>query len=139
MTKHDICKNKEFYFDLSQMNANTELPCLCFQERSSESEYYKQTLQANCITLTIPIQILLCIPYKNDSQLISGLWRFREEVMSFLNTKIPQDINPHLTALHYHGASALESIMFKTGKNFNDDNDFMCSTIAIYYDMEYVL
>lgn len=139
MTNHDICKNKEFYFDLSQMNANTELPCLCFQERSSEAEYYKQTVQANCITLTIPIQILLCIPYKSNSQLISMLWKFREEIMIYLKNKIPQDINPHLTNLRYHGASALESIMWKTGNKYNDNSDFMCSTIAIYYNMEYTI
>lgn len=119
------------------MNANTELPCLCFQERTSEADVYRQSLQINCISLTVPIEILLCIPVKSPPQLISQLWDFREAIIKYIGEKIPSDINDNLIALHFVGASPLESIEYKTGNNYNDNSDFMCSTIAIFYNMEY--
>lgn len=115
------------------------MPCLCFQERSSEAEYYRQEVNPNCVTLTVPIHIIMCLSEKSPPELISQLWDFREEVIKYLSTKIFSDIHPNLINLEYMGASALESIEWRTGNKYNDNSDFMADSIAIKYNLEYTL
>ena len=137
LTEHEICKNKEFYFDLSQLTPNTEFPCICFQESSSEAEYWQQSVGAGCITLTVPIEILLCTSEKTPPELIAQLWDFREEVIKFLNNQIVSDIHPSIESLKYRGASALESIEWQVILEYNDNKEIMINNIAIKYLLSY--
>ena len=139
LTENAICKNKEFYFDLSQITPTTELPCICFQEASSEAEYWQQSVNMGCIDLVVPIEILLCTSEKTPPELISQLWDFREEVIKHLANITPADVHSHLTDLKYQGASALESIEWRVLTEYNDNKEVMMNIIAIKYLMSYNL
>lgn len=138
LTQLPICRNKNFYFDLSQVNANTELPCLVFQEFDSDPDYYKQENSMGCITLTLPIQIILCIPFKDTSKLIADLWNFREAITIKLSNVMFKDIHPNLVNMKYVGSSALKSIEF-VAFDYNDQEQFMCSSIAVKFLLTYDL
>lgn len=138
LTQLPICRNKNFYFDLSQVNANTELPCLVFQEFDSDPDYYKQENSMGCVTLTLPIQIILCIPFKDSSKLIADLWNFREAITKKLSNVMFKDIHPNLVQMKYVGSSALKSIEF-VAFDYNDQEQFMCSSIAVKFLLTYDL
>ena len=138
LTQLPICRNKNFYFDLSQVNANTELPCLVFQEFDSDPDYYKQENSMGCVTLTLPIQIILCIPFKDTSKLIADLWNFREAITKKLSNVMFSDIHPNLVQMKYVGSSALKSIEF-VAFDYNDQEQFMCSSIAVKFLLTYDL
>lgn len=138
LTQLPICRNKNFYFDLSQVNANTELPCLVFQEFDSDPDYYKQENSMGCITLTLPIQIILCIPFKDTSNLIADLWNFREAITRKFSDVMFRDIHPNLVQMKYVGSSALKSIEF-VAFDYNDQEQFMCSSIAVKFLLTYDL
>lgn len=138
LTSLPVCKNKNFYYDLSQINANTELPCITFQEFDSDPDYYKQEMGMGCTTLTLPIQIILCIPEKDTSKLISYLWDFREELTKKFSRMMFRDIHPNLANMEYVGSSALKSIEFIAFK-FNDNKEFSCSSIAVKFLLTYDL
>ena len=138
LTQLPICRNKNFYFDLSQINANTELPCICFQEFDSDPDYYQQQNNMGCTTLTIPVQIILCIPFKDTSKLISDLWNFREILTKRFGNMMFKDVHPNLVEMKYVGSSALASIEF-LAFDYNDNEKFMCSTIAVKFLLKYDL
>jgi len=138
LTQLPICRNKNFYYDLSQVNANTELPCLVFQEFDSDPDYYKQENSMGCVTLTLPIQIILCIPFKDTSKLIADLWNFREAITIKFSNVMFRDIHPNLVEMKYVGSSALKSIEF-TAFDYNDNEVFMCSSIAVKFLLTYDL
>lgn len=138
LTQLPICRNKNFYFDLSQVNANTELPCLVFQEFDSDPDYYKQENSMGCVTLTLPIQIILCIPFKDSSKLIADLWNFREAITMKFSNVMFKDIHPNLVQMKYVGSSALKSIEF-VAFDYNDQEQFMCSSIAVKFLLTYDL
>ena len=138
LTQLPICRNKNFYFDLSQVNANTELPCIVFQEFDSDPDYYKQENSMGCTTLTLPIQIILCIPFKDTSKLIADLWNFREVLTKKFGNVMFKDIHPNLVNMEYVGSSALKSIEF-VAFDYNDQEQFMCSSIAVKFLLTYDL
>lgn len=138
LTQLPVCRNKNFYFDLSQVNANTELPCLVFQEFDSDPDYYRQENSMGCVTLTLPIQIILCIPFKDTSKLIADLWNFREAITTKFSNVMFKDIHPNLVNMKYVGSSALKSIEF-VAFDYNDQEQFMCSSIAVKFLLTYDL
>lgn len=138
LTQLPVCKNKNFYFDLSQVNANTELPCIVFQEFDSDPDYYKQENAMGCTTLTLPIQIILCIPIKDTSKLIADLWNFREILTKKFGNTMFCDIHPNLVEMKYVGSSALKSIEFRAF-DYNDNEVFMCSSIAVKFLLKYTI
>lgn len=92
-----------------------------------------------CIDLAVPIEILLCTPEKTPPELISQLWKFREEVIKHLADITPQSIHPNLNDLDYQGASALESIEWKVLTEYNDNKEVMVNIIAVKYLLKYSL
>lgn len=139
LTRSAFFKNKEFYLDLSLVTPNTELPCICFQEASSEAEMWKQSINMGCITLSIPIEILVCTDVQTPPEVISQLWDYREEIVKHLATVIPSNIHPNLEDLEYKGAGALEKIEIRALTEYNDNKEVMMNIMAVRYLLSYNL
>jgi len=100
---------------------------------------WKQSVNMGCITLAVPIEILLCTSEHTPPELISQLWNFREEIIRHLADAIPTDIHANLEDLSYRGASALESIEWRVLTEYNDNKEVMMNIIAVKYLMTYNL
>ena len=109
--------NLHYYFDMYTINANTELPCICFDVKYGDDQSDTQ----------------------DTDILIEELWDFEESILKTLNVQRSwQDLHPKLQNLKFVGAMPITSV-YKQAFREDYEDEFFANVITIRYEMEYVL
>jgi len=131
----------EYYFDPYTINANTELPCICFLVNYGDdnSEQKGMTLNYDCRSYFREFEIRLYTYTSDTDILIEELWDFEEKLMLSLNVlRSWQDIHPKLQNVKFVGAMPIVSV-YKQAFREDYEDEFFANVIRVKYEMEYVL
>lgn len=134
---HDL----HYYFDPYTINANTELPCICFDVKYGDdnSEQKNRVISMDCRSYFRNFDIKLYTVTKDTDILIGELWDFEESVLKCLNVQRSwQDIHPKLQNLKFVGAMPIVSV-YKQAFRDDYEDEWVANVISIRYEMEYVL
>ena len=134
-------KGLQYYFDPYTINANTELPLICFDVKYGDdnSEQRGQVLLGECRSYYRNFDIKLYTYTQDTDVLIEELWDFEESVLKSLNiTRSWQDLHPKLQNLKFVGAMPIVSV-YKQAFRDDYEDEFFANVITIRYEMEYVL
>ena len=134
-------KGLQYYFDPYTINANTELPLICFDVKYGDdnSEQRGQVILGECRSYYRNFDIKLYTYTQDTDVLIEELWDFEESVLKSLNiTRSWQDLHPKLQNLKFVGAMPIVSV-YKQAFRDDYEDEFFANVITIRYEMEYVL
>lgn len=134
---HDL----QYYFDPYTINANNELPFICFDVKygDDQSEQRNTVLNYDCRSYFRNFDIKLYTYTQDTDILIDELWDFEESVLKTLNVQRSwQDIHPKLQNLKFVGAMPIVSV-YKQSFREDYEDEFFANVITIRYEMEYVL
>lgn len=134
-------KGLQYYFDPYTINANTELPLICFDVKYGDdnSEQRGQLILGECRSYYRNFDIKLYTYTQDTDVLIEELWDFEESVLKSLNiTRSWQDLHPKLQNLKFVGAMPIVSV-YKQAFRDDYEDEFFANVITIRYEMEYVL
>jgi len=134
-------KGLQYYFDPYTINANNELPLICFDVKYGDdnSEQRGQVLLGECRSYYRNFDIKLYTYTQDTDVLIEELWDFEESVLKSLNiTRSWQDLHPKLQNLKFVGAMPIVSV-YKQAFRDDYEDEFFANVITIRYEMEYVL
>lgn len=134
-------KGLEFYFDPYTINANTELPCICFSVNYGDdnSEIKGQVISYDCRSYYREFEIRLYTYTSDTDVLIEELWDFEETIMKSLNVlRSWQDIHPKLQNIKFVGAMPIVTV-YKQAFREDYEDEFFANVIRVKYEMEYVL
>ena len=134
-------KGLDYYFDIYTINANTELPCICFDVKYGDdnSEIKGKVISIDCRSYYREVEIRLYTITKDTDILIEELWDFEESVLKALNVQRSwQDIHPKLQNLKFVGAMPIISV-YKQAFRDDYEDEWVANVIRIKYEMEYIL
>jgi len=134
-------KGLQYYFDPYTINANNELPLICFDVKygDDQSEQRNTVLNYDCRSYFRNFDIKLYTYTQDTDILIEELWDFEESVLKTLNVQRSwQDIHPKLQNLKFVGAMPIVSV-YKQSFREDYEDEFFANVITIRYEMEYVL
>lgn len=137
LEKSDEYFNKQFYFDLSQINPNTTMPCMCFQVETTSEDYEQAGLNPDCRTLTKQVSILSCIDIIESSKAIKELWDYEELLIKSIRKVLPCEIHEDLMSINYVSSTPLDSLWIHTTDK-NEDECF-CNSLTVTFDLEYAI
>jgi len=129
--------DKKFYFDLSQVSANTELPCFCWNSTKTEENQADKGLNPECRSLKKEIQFMALTNTTDTSQLIKELWDFEEKTILAFRDEFPQNINENLMNIDYTGSSSIDSLFTKTEDK--TEGKFFANLLYCTYNLEYMI
>ena len=133
--------NLHYYFDMYTINANTELPCICFDVKygDDQSEQKGMVINYDCRSYFRNFDIKLYTVTQDTDVLIEELWDFEESILKTLNVQRSwQDLHPKLQNLKFVGAMPITSV-YKQAFREDYEDEFFANVITIRYEMEYVL
>ena len=133
--------NLHYYFDMYTINANTELPCICFDVKygDDKSEQKGMVINYDCRSYFRNFDIKLYTVTQDTDVLIEELWDFEESILKTLNVQRSwQDLHPKLQNLKFVGAMPITSV-YKQAFREDYEDEFFANVITIRYEMEYVL
>ena len=133
--------NLHYYFDMYTINANTELPCICFDVKygDDQSEQKGMVINYDCRSYFRNFDIRLYTVTQDTDVLIEELWDFEESILKTLNVQRSwQDLHPKLQNLKFVGAMPITSV-YKQAFREDYEDEFFANVITIRYEMEYVL
>lgn len=133
--------NLHYYFDMYTINANTELPCICFDVKygDDQSEQKGMVINYDCRSYFRNFDIKLYTVTQDTDILIEELWDFEESILKTLNVQRSwQDLHPKLQNLKFVGAMPITSV-YKQAFREDYEDEFFANVITIRYEMEYVL
>lgn len=131
----------DYYFDIYTINANTEVPCICFDVKYGDdnSEQKGMVINQDCRSYFRNFDIRLYTVTKDTDVLIEELWDFEESVLKTLNVQRSwQDIHPKLQNLKFVGAMPIVSV-YKQAFRDDYEDEWVANVITVRYEMEYVL
>ena len=131
----------QYYFDPYTINANTELPCICFSVNYGDdnSELRGMVINSDCRSYFRNFDIKLYTYTQDTDVLIEELWDFEESVLKTLNIQRSwQDIHPKLQNLKFVGAMPIISV-YKQAFREDYEDEFFANVITVRYELEYVL
>ena len=131
----------QYYFDPYTINANTELPCICFSVNYGDdnSELRGMVINSDCRSYFRNFDIKLYTYTQDTDILIEELWDFEEAVLKTLNIQRSwQDIHPKLQNLKFVGAMPIISV-YKQAFREDYEDEFFANVITVRYELEYVL
>lgn len=131
----------DYYFDIYTINANTEVPCICFDVKYGDdnSEQKGMVINQDCRSYFRNFDIRLYTVTKDTDILIEELWDFEESVLKTLNVQRSwQDIHPKLQNLKFVGAMPIVSV-YKQAFRDDYEDEWVANVITVRYEMEYVL
>ena len=134
-------KGLHYYFDPYTINANTELPCICFSVNYGDdnSEIKGMSVNLDCRSYFREFEIRLYTYTVDTDVLIEELWDFEEKVLKSLNvSRSWQDIHPKLMNLKFVGAMPIVTV-YKQAFREDYEDEFFANVIRVKYEMEYVL
>lgn len=136
-------KGLQYYFDIYTINANTELPCICYNvhygDDNSEQKGVVLSTMMDCRSYFREFEIRLYTITKDTDILIEELWDFEESVLKSLNTSRSwQDIHPNLQNLKFVGTMPIVSV-YKQAFRDDYEDEWVANVIRVKYEMEYVL
>ena len=133
--------NLHYYFDMYTINANTELPCICFDVKYGDDQSAQKGMVINydCRSYFRNFDIKLYTVTQDTDILIEELWDFEESILKTLNVQRSwQDLHPKLQNLKFVGAMPITSV-YKQAFREDYEDEFFANVITIRYEMEYVL
>ena len=133
--------NLHYYFDMYTINANTELPCICFDVKygDEQTEQKGMVINYDCRSYFRNFDIKLYTVTQDTDILIEELWDFEESILKTLNVQRSwQDLHPKLQNLKFVGAMPITSV-YKQAFREDYEDEFFANVITIRYEMEYVL
>lgn len=131
----------DYYFDIYTINANTEVPCICFDVKYGDdnSEQKGMVINQDCRSYFRNFDIRLYTVTKDTDVLIEELWDFEEAVLKTLNVQRSwQDIHPKLQNLKFVGAMPIVSV-YKQAFRDDYEDEWVANVVTVRYEMEYVL
>jgi hypothetical protein len=131
----------DYYFDIYTINANTEVPCICFDVKYGDdnSEQKGMVINQDCRSYFRNFDIKLYTVTTDVDVLIEELWDFEESVLKSLNVQRSwQDIHPKLQNLKFVGAMPITSV-YKQAFREDYEDEWFANVVTVRYEMEYVL
>lgn len=137
LTEADEYFNKEFYFDLSQLNPNVDCPCLCFQIEATNEPVTQLALNPECRSIVKSVSLLSCIDIVDQEQIIEELWNYEELLISVLRRVMPYDIHPDLIGITYTSSTPFSSLWLHSEDK--DESTFFSNSLTVTFDIEYAI
>lgn len=136
-------KGLQYYFDPYTINANRDLPLICFDVKygddNSEQKGMVFSTMMDCRSYYRNFDIKLYTYTQDTDVLIEELWDFEESVLKSLNVQRSwQDLHPKLQNLKFVGAMPIISV-YKQAFREDYEDEFFANVITVRYEMEYVL
>jgi len=134
-------KGLDYYYDIYTINANTEVPCICFDVKYGDDNAEQKGHQTlgDCKSYYRNFDIKLYTITKDTDILIEELWDFEESVLKCLNIQRSwQDIHSNLLNVKFVGAMPIVSV-YKQAFRDDYEDEWVANVITVRYEMEYVL
>ena len=130
----DEFKNIGVYFDESEMNSNTPLPCISFKVGKKEVLNSK----ADCTEYSRRLTIRLHTKTLDKRELQEELYDYEEQLISVLNTARVMDIIPEYYDIFEVGSTSINALMFNSRKEANQFNMiFFSNMLKINFEVRY--